>query len=102
MVIFESSTDLDDEILQNFDARTAYYANDLAWVIAGKLDDERVKQGLSYRALAEKMGTSKTTVCRLLKKDGYIGGLTLRTIVRAADALGVRLALEITAGAQVR
>jgi len=92
----ETFEELVKAVLENFDSRTAYTTNDLQWSIAEVLDAERQKQGLSLRGMAKKMGTSISSAKRLLRKDGCLTGVTLRTIVRAVDALGMQLEISIS------
>lgn len=54
--------------------------------IASNVTDRMRDQGLSIRALAERMRTSKSQVQRLLNKTRG-GSLTLMTVVKAARAL---------------
>jgi len=51
------------------------------------------KQGVSKKALAERMGTSRSQVDRLLDEDDP--ALTLDTLSRAASALGRRIRVEL-------
>ena len=85
------------EVLSDRDSRTAYMENRLRRGLAGSLDEARRQQGLSVRALAKAMHTSVSEVQRLLHEE--VGGsLTLRTVCRAADALGMKVALHIRDG----
>ena len=79
---------LEDLVLSNRNARTAAFENDLRRKLAKIIEEEREQRGLSIRGLAKEMGTSISQVQRLLHRE--VGGtLTLRTLVRAADALGM-------------
>jgi len=62
-------------------------------VIAWKLAQAMKKQGVSKKALAERMGTSRSQVDRLLDEDDP--ALTLDTLSRAASALGRRIRVEL-------
>ena len=63
----------------------------IAWQIA-----EAVKaRGLSKKAMAEQMHTSRSHLDRLLDADDT--GLTLETLSRAAQVLGRRLRVELAA-----
>ncbi len=86
--------DLVKELVQDPDVRTAALENNLRRKIASVLDERRQAMDLSLRDLAEAMGTSLSQVQRILhKQEG--GNLTLRTLVRAADTLGLQLAINI-------
>jgi hypothetical protein len=63
-------------------------------VIAWQLAEAMKQQGVSKVAMAARMGTSRPQVDRIL--DASAGGMTLETLGRAAEILGlrVRLALE--------
>jgi len=58
--------------------------------IATHLASAMEKKDISYRQLAEEMGTGKSQVQRLLNKERG-GSLTLLTIVKAALVLGLRV-----------
>jgi antitoxin HicB len=60
----------------------------LAWQIANAMKE----QHLSRRRLAERMGTSRSQVSRLL--DPKDGNVTLTTLQRAAEVIGRKVRLE--------
>lgn len=85
------------EVLANRDARTAYTENRLRRTLAESLNEARLHKGLSVRDLAKAMHTSVSEVQRLLHEE--VGGsLTLRTVCRAADALGMKVAIHVRDG----
>jgi transcriptional regulator with XRE-family HTH domain len=85
-----------NEVLADSDARTAYAENALRRYLAASFELARQGRGVSVRALAAEMGTSVSQVQRLLHHE--VGGsLTLRTICRAADVLGLRVKIEALA-----
>jgi transcriptional regulator with XRE-family HTH domain len=59
--------------------------------IAQTLYDLRVKAGLSQRALAERLGTTASVVCRL--EDSDYEGHSLKMLIRVLFALGQGLEL---------
>ena len=61
----------------------------LAWQIAEAMKE----QGLSRKRLAERMGTSRTQISRLL--DPTDGNVTLTTLQRAAEMVGRRVRLDL-------
>lgn len=63
----------------------------IAWQIAAAMKD----RGLSKKAMAELMHTSRSHLDRLL--DASDTGLTLDTLSRAAQVLGRRLRVELAA-----
>jgi transcriptional regulator with XRE-family HTH domain len=62
-------------------------------VIAWQLAEAMKRQGLSKAAMAARMGTSRTQVDRIL--GDQVNGMTLETLGRAVDILGLRIKLEI-------
>ena len=90
---YDSYEDLLREVLEDKDVRTAAVENDLRRELAAKFDKARCREGLSLRELAGRMGTSLSQVQRVLHRE--VGGsLTLRTVVRAADALKMKLVVR--------
>jgi transcriptional regulator with XRE-family HTH domain len=86
--------DLIDEVSADPEARSAMVENDLRRRIGASFEAARKEQGISIRDLAAKMGTSKSQVQRLLHH--HLGGsLTLRTVVRAADVLGLAVGMHV-------
>jgi len=63
-------------------------------VIALKLQEAMDKQGMSKAALARKMGTSRSSLDRLL--DPGNESVTLQTIVKAANALGKKVTVAMS------
>lgn len=61
----------------------------LAWQIEGAMKE----QNLSRKRLAERMGTSRSQVSRLL--DPKDGNVTLTTLQRAAAMVGRKVRLEL-------
>jgi len=53
------------------------------------------KKGMSYRQLAEEIGTGKSQVQRLLNKERG-GGLTLLTLIKAGRALEINVEEMLT------
>jgi antitoxin HicB len=60
----------------------------LAWQIENAMQD----QNLSRKRLAEKMGTSRSQISRLL--DPKDGNVTLTTLQRAAEIIGRKVRIE--------
>ena len=63
-------------------------------VIAWQLAEAMKASGLTKKALAERMHTSRSHLDRLL--DEYDTGLTLETLSKAAHALGRGVRIELT------
>ncbi len=61
----------------------------LSWQIAQAMKS----QGISRKKLAERMGTSRSQVSRLL--DPKDGNVTIVTLQRAAELLGRKVRLEL-------
>jgi ribosome-binding protein aMBF1 (putative translation factor) len=74
------------EVLADPVARAAAAENALRRKIGTAIETARAERRLSIRNLAKEIGTSVSQVQRLLHRE--VGGsLTLRTVVRAAQAL---------------
>jgi len=89
---FES---LVEEIQTNKDVQLASIENSLRRNIAAILEAQREKKGLSLRNLAKETGTSLSQIQRVLHKE-HGGNLTLRTLIRVADALGLSVTIKIS------
>jgi DNA-binding Xre family transcriptional regulator len=63
-------------------------------VIAFRLAELMTRQALTKRELAERMGTSRAALDRLLDPDNP--AVTLRTLQAAASALGRKLQVTLT------
>ena len=81
------------EVLDDPTARVAYQENELRRALARAIDRERVAKRMSVRELAKAMDSSASQVQRLLHKD-LGGSITLRTLCRAAEALGCRVGIH--------
>ena len=82
-----------NEVLAVQDARTAYLENRLRRALADSFEEARKKKDMSVRQLAKEMETSVSQVQRLLQRD--VGGsVTLRTVCRAADVLGLAISVH--------
>ncbi len=64
-------------------------------VIAWQIADAMKARGLTKKAMAERMHTSRSHLDRLLDENDT--GLTLETLSRAAQALGYRVKVELAA-----
>ena len=64
-------------------------------VIAWQITEAMKARGLSKKAMAELMHTSRSHLDRLL--DANDTGLTLETLTKAANALGRQLRIELAA-----
>jgi antitoxin HicB len=74
--------------------RAAFQTIAIKEVLAWQIEQAMKAQGLSRKRMAERMGTSRSQISRLL--DPHDGNVTLATLQRAAAMLGrtVRLELE--------
>lgn len=61
--------------------------------VARSISDEIEAQSITKTELAQRMGTSRAQLNRLL--DPYGRNLTINSLARAADALGMRIKLEL-------
>src|SRR6202521_5474091 len=82
-----------DDFLSEEGTREAFQAVAVKEVLAWQIAEAMKAQGLSPKRLAERMGTSRSQVSRLL--DPKDGNVTLATLQRAARIVGRELRLEL-------
>jgi predicted XRE-type DNA-binding protein len=82
-----------DKLLDEEGTREAFQAVAIKEVLAWQISEAMKAQGLSRKRLAERMGTSRSQVSRLL--DPKDGNVTLVTLQRAAALLGRKVSLEL-------
>jgi predicted XRE-type DNA-binding protein len=90
-----SSDDLTtlDDFLDGEGTREAFQALAIKEVIAWQLAQAMKSGKLTRKALAERMGTSRSQISRLL--DPTDGNVTLTTLQRAADVIGRKVRIEL-------
>ena len=88
----EGLTTLDD-FLGAQGTREAFQAVAVKEVLAWQMEQAMKDQKLSRKRLAERMGTSRSQVGRLL--DPTDGNVTLATLQRAAEMLGRKVRLDL-------
>jgi hypothetical protein len=90
----EDMVSLEKEIMRDPDARAAYMENSLRRVMAEVFKEAIKEKGLPKYYFFRHLGISQTQAFRLLQKE--VGGsLSLFSICRAADALGLEVSLNI-------
>jgi len=82
-----------DEFLGQEGSREAFQAVAIKEVLAWEIERAMKDQNLSRKRLAERMGTSRSQIGRLLNPAD--GNVTLATLQRAAEILGRNLRLEL-------
>jgi len=82
-----------DEFLGEQGTREAFQAVAIKEVLAWQLEQAMKDQKLSRKRLAERMGTSRSQIGRLL--DPTDGNVTLATLQRAAEMLGRKVRLDL-------
>jgi predicted XRE-type DNA-binding protein len=82
-----------DAFLEEEGTREAFQAVAIKEVLAFQILEAMKAQKLSRRRLAERMGTSRSQISRLL--DPSDGNVTLATLQRAAEMLGRKVRLEL-------
>ncbi len=82
-----------DEFLGEEGTREAFQAVAVKEVLAFQIEEAMKTQKLSRRRLAERMGTSRSQIGRLL--DPKDGNVTLSTLQRAAEILGRKVRLDL-------
>ncbi|HPB51566.1 MAG TPA: helix-turn-helix transcriptional regulator [Myxococcota bacterium] len=97
-ILFE---ELFSELNQDPEIRVAGDEYRLRRELAAILDKRRAEKGLTLRAMAERMDTSLSQVQRLFQEE-HGGSLTLRTIVKAAMALDLKIGVGDSGDGQVK
>ncbi len=82
-----------DEFLGEQGTREAFQAVAIKEVLSWQIRQAMQTEHLSQKKLAEKMGTSRSQISRLL--DPSDGNVTLATLQRAAEILGRTLRLDL-------
>lgn len=82
-----------ESLLREDDAYEDIKNDAIKSVLAYKLDEAMKAQNLSKARMAKRMRTSRSQLDRLL--DPQNEGVTLHTLKRAAEAVGMRLELEL-------
>jgi antitoxin HicB len=82
-----------DEFLDQEGTRETFQAVAIKEVLAWQITEAMKAQGLSRKRLAERMGTSRSQVGRLL--DPKDGNVTINTLQRAAELLGRKVRLDL-------
>jgi antitoxin HicB len=82
-----------DDFLEEEGTRETFQAVAIKEVLAWQIAEAMKAQGLSQKRLAERMGTSRSQITRLL--DPKDGNVTLVTLQRAAELLGRKVRLEL-------
>jgi len=82
-----------DEFLGEEGTREAFQAVAIKEVLAWQIRQAMESEHISQKKLAEKMGTSRSQISRLL--DPADGNVTLATLQRAAEMLGRTLRLDL-------
>ena len=82
-----------DDVLEGQGTLAEFQAVAIKEVLAWQIGEAMKAQHISQRALASRMGTSRTQVSRLL--DPKDGNVTIATLQRAAREVGRSLRLEL-------
>lgn len=82
-----------DAFLKTEGTRDAFQAIAIKEVIARQIAQAMEGEGLSRKRMAERMGTSRSQIARLL--DPADGNVTLATLQRAAAMLGRKVRVEL-------
>jgi antitoxin HicB len=81
-----------DEFLADEGKLELFEAIAIKEVLAWQIENAMQEQKLSRKRLAEKMGTSRSQISRLL--DPKDGNVTLTTLQRAAEIIGRKVRIE--------
>ena len=82
-----------DDFLGEEGVREEFQATAIKEVLAWQIEQAMKSQKMSRKQLAERMGTSRTQINRLLNPSD--GNVTLVTLQRAAEMLGRKVRLEL-------
>lgn len=82
-----------DDFLEQEGVLAEFQARAVKEVVAWQLAEAMRDQKISKKGLAERMGTSRTQVDRVL--DPAAGNVTIETLQRAAEIVGQRLKVEL-------
>jgi antitoxin HicB len=82
-----------DDFLAAEGSRERFQAVAIKEVLAWQIEQAMKQQKLSRKKLAERMGTSRSQVSRLL--DPKDGNVTIATLQRAAEMVGRKVRLEL-------
>jgi antitoxin HicB len=82
-----------DAFLDAEGTRETFQAVAIKEVLAWQIEQEMKAQHLSRKGLAERMGTSRSQISRLL--DPKDGNVTLLTLQRAAEMIGRKVRVEL-------
>jgi len=88
----ENFTTLDDFLTEE-GVREEFQAVAIKEVLAWQIEQAMKDQGISRKKLAERMGTSRSQIGRLL--DPKDGNVTLLTLQRAAALVGRKVRLDL-------
>ena len=88
----EGFTTLDDFLVAG-GTREAFQAVAIKEVLASQIEEAMKARKMSRKALAERMGTSRSQISRLL--DPKDGNVTLLTLQRTAEMIGRKVRLEL-------
>ncbi len=82
-----------DEFLGEEGTLESFQAVAIKEVLAWQIEQAMKAQNLSRKGLAERMGTSRSQISRLL--DPKDGNVTLTTLQRAAEIVGRKVRLDL-------
>ncbi|OJU88979.1 MAG: transcriptional regulator [Burkholderiales bacterium 66-5] len=80
------------ELLQDADTHAAYDAQAEEYAIARELIAARARAGLTQADVAQRMGTTQSTIARL---EGGKAAPSLRSVQRYAHAVGARAVVRL-------
>ncbi|MHB2268019.1 helix-turn-helix domain-containing protein [Aliihoeflea sp. PC F10.4] len=82
-----------DDFLGEIGKLEEFQATAIKEVLAWQIEEAMKQQHLSRKRLAERMGTSRSQIGRLL--DPNDGNVTLATLQRAAEVMGRKVRIEL-------
>lgn len=94
---FDHSGSSFDDFLDEEGTRSETEAIALKRVLAWQIEQERIRQRLTKKEFASRLGTSRSQLDRLLDPENT--AIQLDTLVRGAKAIGMTLRIELVEAA---
>lgn len=82
-----------EDFLEEQGIREEIYSEAIKRVLAWQLEEARSRQSLTKSEMASRMGTSRAQLDRILDPENV--SVSIESMSRAAQALGMRLKLEL-------
>lgn len=84
---------LKQKLMENPEFKAEYESQQPYFEIAMQIIKARIDAGLTQKQLAERLGTTQSVIARIESFD--YGRINLQTLQKIADALGMRLQVQL-------